>query len=123
MGSTEKDVKIHKATAWGACNKLSRSLNQRLFAATMESVLLYVRLCEAWTVTPKLSKGLDGCYTRLLRAAFYVHWSQHMTNKQLYGDLPRITDKIRERRLRFAGHCCRSKEEPMSRILNSQLEP
>ena len=41
-----------------------------------------------------------------------------MTNKELYGDLPRITDKIRERRLSFAGHCCRSKEETVSRILN-----
>ena len=41
-----------------------------------------------------------------------------MTNKELYGDLPKITDKIRERRLHFAGHCCRSKEEPVSRILN-----
>ena len=29
-----------------------------------------------------------------------------------------ITDKIRERRLRFAGHCCRSKEEPVSKVLN-----
>ena len=38
--------------------------------------------------------------------------------KDLYGDLPRITDKIRERRLRFAGHYCRFKEEPVSRILN-----
>ena len=40
-----------------------------------------------------------------------------MTNQQLYADLPKITDKIRERRLRFAGHCCRSSDETVSRLL------
>ena len=89
--------------------------SNRLFAATVESVLLYG--CEAWTITPRLSKDLDRCYTRLLRTAFNVHWKQHMTNQQLYGDLPKITDKIRERRLRFAGHCCRSSDETVSRLL------
>ena len=77
-------------------------------------VLLYGY--EAGTITPRLSKDLDGCYTRLLRTAFNVHWKQHMTNQQLYGDLPKITDKIRERRLRFAGHCCRSSDETVSRL-------
>ena len=123
MESTEKDVKVRKAAAWRACSKLNKiwksslpkRFKSRLFAATVESVLLYG--CEAWTVTPKLSKDLNGCYTRLLRTAFNVHWKQHMTNKELYGDLPRITDKIRERRLRFAGHSCRSAEEPISRLL------
>ena len=122
MESTEKDVKARKAAAWRACNKLSkiwksslpRAFKRRLFAATVESVLLYG--CEAWTITSKLAKGIDGCYTRMLRTAFNVHWKQHMTNKELYGDLPKITDKIRERRLRFAGHCYRS-TEPISRIL------
>ena len=81
----------------------------------MESVLLYE--CEAWTVTPKLSKDLDGCYTRLLRIVFNVNWKQRITNKELYGSLPKVSEKIRDRRLRFAGHCCRSKEEPTSRLL------
>ena len=74
--SSEKDVKVRKAAAWRACSKLNkiwksalpRGFKQRLFAATVESVLLYG--CEAWTVTPKLSKDLDGCYTRLLRTVF-----------------------------------------------------
>ena len=42
-----------------------------------------------------------------------------MTKKRaVQGYLPRITGNIRERRLCFAGHCCRSKEELVSRILN-----
>ena len=57
MESSEKDVKVRKAAAWRACGKLDkiwkstlpRGFKKRLFAATVESVLLYC--CEAWTVT------------------------------------------------------------------------
>ena len=116
MESTAKDVKQRKAAAWRACNKLSklwksslsREFKLRLFAATVETVLLYGS--EAWTVTPKIAKDLDGCYTRMLRVIQNVSWRQHMTNAELYRDLPKISQKIKIRRLRFAGHCFRSNE-------------
>ena len=124
MHSTEWDVKQRKAAAWRACSKLTkiwrsslpRALKLRLFAATVESVLLYG--CEAWTVTTKLAKELDGCYTRMLRIVLNVNWKQHLTNKELYGNLPKLTDKIRQRRLRFAGHCSRNHQEPVSKLLH-----
>ena len=124
MHSTERDVKQRKAVAWRASSKLtkiwksslSRPLKLRLFAATVESVFLYG--CEAWTITPKLAKEIDGCYTRMLRAVLNVHWKQHITNKELYGELPKLSDKIRESRLRFAGHCSRSQQEPVSKLLH-----
>ena len=72
--------------------------------------------CEAWTVTPKLDKELDGCYTRMLRTVLNVNWKQHMTNSELYGSLPKISEKICERRNRFAGHCIRG-EELISRMV------
>ena len=101
MESSPKDIKARKAAAWRACNKLgkiwkshmSRKLKERLFLSTVESVLLYG--CEAWTLTRKLEKQLDGCYTRLLRTAFNIHWQEHVTNKELYGELPKVSDKIR----------------------------
>ena len=37
-----------------------------------------------------------------------------MTNEELYGNLPKISQRIRLRRIRFAGHCFRS-EEPVSK--------
>ena len=122
--STEWDVKQRKAAAWRACSKLTkilrsslpRVLKLRLFAATVESVLLYG--CEAWAVTPKLAKELDGFYTRMLRIVVNVNWKQHLTNQELYGDLPKLTDKIRQRRLRFAGYCSRNLQEPVSRLLH-----
>ncbi|KAI8477689.1 Exportin-5 [Branchiostoma belcheri] len=114
MESTAKDINSRKAAAWRACNKmdkiwksdLSSKLKTRLFLSTVESVLLYG--CEAWTVTPKLEKQLDGCYTRMLRRVHNVHWEQHLTNKELYAGLPKLTTKIRARRLRFAGHTLRN---------------
>ena len=44
-------------------------------------------------------------------------WKQHPTKKQLYGHLPPITQTIRERRTRHAGHCWRSSDELISDVL------
>ena len=109
--------------AWGACNKLtkkwksdlSRAIKTSLLASTVESVLLYG--CESWTLTKQLKKQLDGCYTRMLRTALGIHWSQHLTNEELYGNLPKITEKIRARRLKFSGHCRRREDEIVSKLV------
>ncbi|MEE8288342.1 MAG: reverse transcriptase domain-containing protein [Nitrosomonadaceae bacterium] len=123
INSTEKDIKVRKALAWKACNKmtkiwkskLKRNLKIRIFQATVESVLLYG--CEAWTLTNSLEKGLDGCYTRLLRTALNISWKQHLTNSQLYSGLSKITERIKERRLRFTGHCYRRNDELVSSLI------
>ena len=39
------------------------------------------------------------------------------TRHQLYGHLPPITKTIQVRRTRHAGHCCRSRDEPISEVL------
>ena len=59
---TPKDIKLRKTPAWRVCSELSkiwkfnlhRGSKQRVFAATVNSVLLYA--CEAWRVTAELSK-------------------------------------------------------------------
>ena len=58
--------------------------------------------CEAKTVTSKIAKELDVCYTHMLRKVLNVSWKHHMTNKEIYRELPRLTYKIQERRKRFA---------------------
>jgi hypothetical protein len=122
--SSEKDLKTRKAAAWRACNRmqniwrsksLTRQLKERTFMATVESVLLYG--CETWTLTPKLEKQLNGCYTRMLRTIFNINWRQHVTKKELYGNIPKVPDKIRERRIQFAGHCLRNLKEPVSKLV------
>ena len=125
MSTTEKDINVRKAKAWAACHKLrkvwksklSNKLKTRLFLATVESVLLYGS--EAWTLTDRLNKILDGCYTRMLRMALdiTVSHTQHVSNAELYGNLPKLSSKIAQRRLRFAGHCHRHQELTSNRVL------
>ena len=49
--------------------------------------------------------------------AFNVSWKQKLTNKQLYLDLPPVTDKIRRRRMRLAGHLVRHNDEIASELV------
>ena len=123
LESSEKDISVRKALAWTACNKLkkiwnsslSRKIKVRLFTATVESILLYNS--ETWTLTKKLEKQLDGCYTRMLRMALNISWRRHPTNRELYGNLPPLSLKIRKRRLRLAGHCVRHDDEVASDLV------
>ena len=94
---------------------MNDNLKRRLFVTTVESVLLYG--CEAWTLTVKDEKALDGVYTRMLRAALNVSWKDHVTNIDLYGYLPRLSDTIRKRRMRLAGHCVRHSELTASELI------
>ena len=118
VDSTGKDIKIRKALAWRALNgmrtiwrsSMSRDLKCSLFHATIESILLYG--CEAWTLTATLNRSLNGCYTRMLRAALNVPWRQHITNDVLYGNIPRVGDRVAARRMELAGHCLRHPEIP-----------
>ena len=123
MKCCQHDVKARKAQAWMACQKLikiwkssmSREIKIRLFLVTVESLLLYN--AETWTLISTLTKSLDGAYTRMIRMALNISWKQHVTNEELYGDLPKFNCKIRERRLRLAGHCIRHREEIASKLV------
>jgi len=60
---------------------------------------------------------LGGTYTRMLHVVLIVSWMQHSTKAELYETIPTVSSLIRERRLRYAGHCFRSKDELISDIL------
>lgn len=121
--STAHDIDVRKAKAWSALNKLSciwksnlpDYLKRRFFRSVVESVLLYGSV--SWTLTKKLETSLDGTYTRMLRAALNLDWRDHPSINDIYGSLPRVSVSLRERRLRFAGHSYRSKDELVSDVL------
>ena len=121
--NTEDDIKVRKVKAWAACHMLKRiwtsnikkSIKIRLFTATVESVLLYGS--ETWTLTKRLTKMVDGCYTRMLRMALSVSWKQRLTNEELYGRLPKVSSKITERRMKLAGHIHRHPELTANKLL------
>ena len=53
----------------------------------------------------------------MLQAILNKSWRQHPTKHQLYGPLPPITKTIKNWRTRHAGHCWRSRDEPISDVL------
>ena len=53
----------------------------------------------------------------MLRMALNVSWKAKLTNIELYGNLVKVTQAIRERRLRIAGHCVRHKDEMASELV------
>ena len=121
--STKRDVNIRIAKAWAALNsmntiwksKLSTNLKRQFFRPAVESVLVYGSV--TWTLTDSLEKKIDVTYTRMLRAVTNKSWRDHLTNEQLYGNIPKISKSICMQRLRFAGHCWRSKYEVASDLV------
>jgi len=53
----------------------------------------------------------------MLRKALNVHWKSHVTNVELYGELPIVCNKIASRRLKLAGHCHRDPELITQRLV------
>ena len=123
VNSTNQDIRVRKAMAWKALNgmnvvwrsSLSRDLKIRFFRATNESILLYGSEC--WSLNSSSRKSLDGTYARMLRTVLNINWRDHVPNVTLYGDLPRLTDRIAWRRLGIAGHCYRHRELPGSQLV------
>ena len=81
----------------------------------IESVIVYNAI--SWTLAAKLEGEIDGAYTRMLRVALNTSWREHLTNKELYRNIPKILVAIREQRLQFTGHCWRSEGELASDLL------
>jgi len=123
LGSNVASTKRDLVKAWSALNKLdkiwksqlSANLKRSFFRATVESVLIYG--ATSWSLTSSLEKKLDGAYTRMLRAVLNISWKQHPSKRELYGNLLPISTTLKDRRLRFAGHCHRSKDELVSDLI------
>ena len=123
VSSSEKDFNVRKGMAWAASNDmhkilvsdLSVELKIQIFRATVESILLYGS--EAWTMSVKSEKRLDGIYTRLLRRSKNLSWKRHPTREQIYGDLCPVSSLVKARRVQFAGHCQRAENEIISSLI------
>ena len=122
MQTTEADLKARKAMAWKALNSMStvwksyisNSLKRNFFQVTLKTVLLYG--CEAWPLASALEKSLNGCYTCMLRAVLNIKGWQHIPNTDLFGDLPKVGDKVATR-MSLVGHCIRHPELLAEKVL------
>ena len=123
IASTAKDIDIRIAKAWKAVDRLTRiwksnlpnNLKREFFRAVVEPILLYGS--TTWTLLKNQTRKLDGTYTRMLRAILNKSWTDHPTKEELYGNIPAVSETIMERRMKFAGHCFRSKDELISSLL------
>ncbi len=111
------DFRHRKSLAWLAFNRLrvvfnskilSDCLRAKLFAATIETVLLYNAV--TWTLTRTLEEDLDAAHSRLLRAAFNIRWPERVRNIDLYkrAGLCPPSERLRHDRLAQAGLVIRS---------------
>ena len=126
IGSTEKDVSTRIALAWVAFARLKPLLRasrptiefkMRLFNAACISILLYG--CESWVLTEPLKKKLDTFARTCYRIILGVRQAEvHMKNDELYKKVSQrpIRDQIRERQLKFTGHCLRMDKEELPNI-------
>ena len=96
-------------------SKLSTNLKRHFFRAAVESILVYGSV--TWTLKTLLEKKIDGTYTRMLRAVTNKYCRDHLTNEQLYCDIPKISKSICMQRLRFAGHYWRRKDEVANELI------
>ena len=70
---------------------------------------------------PAQNRGIHGAlYTRMVRMALKLNvnqWCDRITNTVLYGELPRVSTKIQERRMKLAGHIQRHEDLTASLVL------
>ena len=126
--NSQKDISVRIGIAWASLKKLNcvwKSLLEnkekiRLFTSLVQSILLYS--CETWSLTTTLEKrnrisSLDGARNRMLRYALNISWKDHIPNSIVFEGITPISAVIRERRVRFAGHCLRARDQPVSRVV------
>ena len=114
--NSQRDIQCRKAQVWAAVHALDkvwrapicRLTKLKIFRTTVEPILICG--CDSWSLTQSVKNALDGTYTKMLQKAQNMPWRHHMTNQELYGSLPRITNIARQRRLRLAGHVMRHDE-------------
>ena len=115
IGSTQHDIRVRIGSAWETLNSLdiiwksndSSKLKRNFFRSIVETILVYGSI--TWTITSntlkQLIESIGYIYTHMMRSALNKSWRDHVTNKEIYGIIPRITYIIREQRMRLSGHC------------------
>ena len=115
------DMNSHIGQARSALNSLNKvwkadikkETKTKVFKESVETILLYGS--DSWSLSAVLCNKLDGSYTKMLRAIYNISWRDHITNKTLYGSLPRISEVVKRRRLMLAGHVSLH-EEPAGKL-------
>jgi hypothetical protein len=125
----EAEFLRRKSGAWAALKQfkpiwrstLSIGHKKTVFDALVVSIYMYGM--ETWSIGTKLLAKITGTYTQMVRFVKNVRVysaATAMSNTVLFEGLDRIEDTLVQRRLRFAGHCQRSKQ-PVADLLLAPL--
>ena len=121
--NAKKDIGVRIGIAWTTIKKLNSVWKSQLsiefkieiYNSLVKSVLLYS--CETWSLTKALEKKIEGANHRLLRYSLNISWKLKIPNAVAFAGIIEISEVIRERRVRFAGHCLRAKDQPVSELV------
>ena len=123
INSCKKDADVRINKAWAGLRNLEpiwkstlpMKLKLEIISVNTDNrVMLWLM---QWTLTKELEKKLDGFYTKILRVVKNVSWKQHMRNEVFYGKIPKVMTTTAAERVRFSGHCWRSKHELAHQLL------
>ena len=87
------------------------------FSSSTHLLLCYILVFILIFILNFFQRKLDGVFTRMLRKALGLTWKNKVPNNELYGNIPTLSSELRQRRLRFAGHCWRRHNELCSKLL------
>ena len=121
--NSKKDISVRTAIAWKALKQLktvwkshlSKDFKLYVFNTLIQSILLYS--CETWSLTQTLEKKMDGTRNLMVRYALNISWKEHIPNSIIFAGIVPISALIRDRRMKFAGHCLRAKDQPVKDLV------
>jgi len=121
--NSKKDIGVRIGIAWSTIKKLNkvwksqleRGFKIEIYNSLIQSVLLYS--CETWSLTKTLEKQLNGARNRLLRYALNISWKEKLPNSIVFEGVIPISEIVRSRRVRFAGHCLRAWDQPVRHLV------
>ena len=109
----ELSTKHIECRGWNLSKKVFCSTSRHNVKRNHKSIFDHQQVHNKYALTNTLTKQIDGMYKRLLRMV----GETHLTNNELYGNLPKISVKIRQRRMRLADHCTRHEDEIANKLV------
>ena len=117
IGRASGAMRCFRSALWNK-DAVSRKTKERVFLASVRSVLLYG--CEAWGLTKERQNRLNGFEYNSLRSIARLPPQQHIARPDLYNLFhlrETAADFVERRRLTWLGHCLRMERQRIPRQL------